>query len=250
MLLDHINYLQFSSLFSSAGHKEIACGKICISTKQIENSLNHWSIYLFILKNRHFNPINGKLYYLVWRLTWKKYLKHAVNYDTKWHIIFMLLLCSLNDFSFTNCEPHTDWSLETDSKTDSRHACHARFSQWVINATRPRHHVFLYCPNFAHKGGKSSTEVLSFSVSIPANVWEVHTDAAKLEVCKPILCRMAASLRGWEDVSTKWKAFLKASWDIQLNRVFQILVWIPTQSRIKYKCAEYLVRSQVVVTKR
>lgn len=118
LLLDRINYLQFSSLFSTAGYKEIASGKICISTKQIENSLNHWSIYLYLFKRRHFNPINGKLYYLLWKQTWKKYLKHAVNYDTKWHIIFLFLSYSLSSSAFTNCESRIHWSLETDAETD------------------------------------------------------------------------------------------------------------------------------------
>lgn len=125
-----MHIILFFSLFSTLRYKYCACSQICKCTKQTESILKPMKYLLFL---RHFNPINGKLYYLLWKQTWKKYLKHAVNYDTKWNIIFMLSLCSWNNFSFTNCESSTDWSLETDDERVGWHICHWGFLLQIIN---------------------------------------------------------------------------------------------------------------------
>lgn len=132
LLLDYTYYLLFFIIFYTR-YKYCACSQICMFTKQTENILKPIKYLLFL---RHFNPINGKLYYLLWKQTWKKYLKHAVNYDTKWNIIFMLSLCSWNNFSFTKCESSTDWSLEADDERVGWHICHRGFLLQIINTKK------------------------------------------------------------------------------------------------------------------
>lgn len=102
LLLDYAYYLLFFHYFLHWGINTVPVAKYVSAQNKQKAFLNQWSIYFFW---RHFNPINGKLYYLLWKQTWKKYLKHAVNYDTKWNIIFMLSLCSWNNFSFTVSHP-------------------------------------------------------------------------------------------------------------------------------------------------
>lgn len=136
-----IHIIFFFSLFSTLRYKYCACSQICICTKQTESILKPMKYLLFL---RHFNPINGKLYYLLWKQTWKKYLKHAVNYDTKWNIIFMLSLCSWNNFSFTNCESSTDWSLETDDERAGWHICHRGFLLQIINTKKKKSRFYSF----------------------------------------------------------------------------------------------------------